>query len=229
MYTRQWAVDRRQKVFQEAISDRNFYALRKAWTTETGDTSLTSRVSQYITEEIDHFKYRMVEMRVAVREQTVAFALFHEWSLVDGCFPGHEHFIDTADSVSQQDYEMAEFLSSCWDEDDHPLEYGNIVLFDRLSIVVPNPVVWPCLLRGIDRQFARNASLLVLKAFPLEFEAHREDRLGTDTGDLPEFARRQAAMRRLYRRQLGVTDGTGDFGKRDWMWRVIRGPVADFG
>uniref|UniRef100_UPI003F493A78 hypothetical protein n=1 Tax=Ensifer adhaerens TaxID=106592 RepID=UPI003F493A78 len=227
MYTRQWALDRRRKVFEEAISDHNFYSLRKAWNTETDDTALTCRKSRYITEEIDYFKYRMVEMRIAVGERILAFAFFHEWSLVDGCFPGHEHFIHTADSVTQQDYEMAEFVSSCWDEDDHPLDYGNIVLFDRLSVAEPNPIIWPSLLSGINRQFSKKASLMVLKAFPLEFEARLADRPGRNTGDLPEFDRRQAAMKRLYRRQLGVSDGGGDCGKKDWMWRVLRGPLAN--
>ncbi len=163
-------------------------------------------------------------MRLAVRGKIIAIALFHEWSLVGGYFPGHKHFIHETDAVTQQDYEMAEFVSSIWDEDDHPLEYGNIVLFDRLSIVEPMPIIWPTLQAGIDRQFAENASVMVLKAFPLEFEGYIVVEPGADVTDPPELARRRTAMKRLYRRQLEMSGGTGD---ESWMWRVMRGPAPE--
>ncbi|CDZ68006.1 Hypothetical protein, partial CDS, partial [Neorhizobium galegae bv. orientalis] len=155
MYTRHWALDRRLRAFQDTVSAHNVHSLRKAWSVEGGGLSLFCRRSQYSSEESGCFKCRMIEMRIACPEQTVAIALFHEWCLTEGYFPGDEHFIRVADAVTQQDYEMAEFISGCWDEDDHPLYYGNIVLFDRLSITTPHPDAWPLMLKGIDRQFSK--------------------------------------------------------------------------
>ncbi len=228
MYTRQWALDRRLKVFQEAVSDRNIHSLRKSWSLEANQLSLFCRRSQYRTEESDDLKYRIVEMRIGDQDRTLAIAFFHEWSLTGGYFPGHEHFIEFADAITQQDYDMAEFVSSCWDDDDHPLYYGNIVLFDRLSIAELNPLIWPLLLNGIDRQFRKNMALLVLKVFPLEFEGRIGDGIGGDTADTPEFDKRQAAMKRLYRRKLGMNYSVADSDKNEWMWRSIRGPQPEF-
>ncbi|MBB3559350.1 hypothetical protein FHX06_000647 [Rhizobium sp. BK512] len=223
MYTKQWAQDRRTKAFQETATEHNFESVRKAWQIEDGELSLICRQSRYNAEECEPFKYRAVEMRIARGERIMAIALFREWSLAD-FFPGHQDFIEAADIATQQDYEMAEFVSEFWDEDDHPLEYGNIVLFDRLMVPNPDHNIWPLLLKGIDRQFSKNMALLILKAFPLEFEGRTEDQPGRNMADLPEFRRRQTAMKRHYQRILGVKNSAGEEDAKGWMWRVVNGP-----
>ncbi|TBY68943.1 hypothetical protein E0H51_31535 [Rhizobium leguminosarum bv. viciae] len=217
MYTKQWARDRRNKAFQETATEHNFESVRRAWQIEDGGLSLVCRQSRYNTEEFEPFKYRAVDMRIAFGERIMAIALFREWSLAD-FFPGHQDFIEAADIVTQQDYEMAKFVSEFWDEDDHPLEY------DKLMVPHPDPNIWPLLQKGIDKHFSKKMALLILKAFPLEFEGRSGDQSGRNMADLPEFRRRQLAMKRHYRRILDVKNSAGEKDAEGWMWRVLSGP-----
>ncbi len=228
MYTKHWARDRRQKAFQETLTEQNFESLRNSGRIEHGELSLIRRQSRYNKAEIEPFKYRVVEMCIAQGDRIIAIALFHEWCLDDLFFPGRRHFVGAADVITQQDYEMAEFVSELWSDNDHPLQYGNIILFDRLSIPVPDPLIWSCLLRAIDKQFSKKGALIVLKAFPLEFEARNEDEPGRSMADFPEFDRRQIAMKRHYRRMLGMNNSVGENDAKGWMWRVMRGPQPSF-
>ena len=61
-------------------------------------------------------------------------------------------------------------------------------------------------------------SLIVLKAYPLEYEGSLPD----DSPMRPAFERRQAALMRLYRKTLGVAPMSGKYGDEGWMFRFNR-------
>ncbi|MGO7279535.1 hypothetical protein GUK36_22535 [Rhizobium leguminosarum] len=114
---------------------------------------------------------------------------------------------------------MAEFVSAHWPEYMHPIEYGDIVNFDRLVIAARDAGAWPIIIDGMQKQFGKTVSLYVLKAFPLEFEA------SDHMSDSREFHRRQKAMKRLYHRILNFTEVEGEHA--DWMWRATKGVVDE--
>ncbi len=221
---RSWALSRREQAFFESNGDASD-DLRDSWSMEYETLTVRCRRSRYCTEDLDPFKMRFVEFRFFQADQLVSVAALREWALAEPALVDNALFVDAADSLSQTDYEMAEFVASVWDDDDHPLEYGHIVHFDRLSIPRPHPWIWDALSSALTRQFAKRQSLLVVKAFPLEFEGRREDSSGTDNTHHPAFVKRQAAMRRHYMSKLGVRNMSGD--GSGWMWRTVRGPEPD--
>lgn len=118
--------------------------------------------------------------------------------------------------------------SGWYSTDQHPLDFGNIILFDRLTIknarAVDTAAIWAEINRLITSSFGP-ASVLLLKAFPLEFEKA----LGGDGADASmrrtRFAHRRTAMMRHYRKALGVDDVKGHFENDGWMYRLLRCPV----
>lgn len=210
------AFQTRRRAFDMIVEDLIRENKRKSFTIAHGECALVCRTSKFDDLEGEEFKFRTVTMFVTTDGRSVAAARFRHWTMADVFFPGAESFIEAADCHSQGDYEMAEFVSAHWPEEIHPLEYGDIVVFDRLAVLVPLPDVWPLLARGIERQFGKKISLLVLKAFPVWERSDGEP--------LPsEFFRRQRAMKAYYRRQLDVTAVDGE--DSDWMWRAFNGRV----
>ncbi|NTF17654.1 hypothetical protein G6L37_04525 [Agrobacterium rubi] len=115
---------------------------------------------------------------------------------------------------------MASFVTNNWDDYDHPLDYGSIAIFHRLVITAETSVVWEAITATIRTEF-KKSSMLLLKPFPLEWE-------GEVTPENEEaFVRRQSAMKRYYRRTLGVQTIDGDPGV--WMWKPILGPDPEPG
>jgi hypothetical protein len=215
MRTRDWIAGRRREELEshaETTDDTRYF--RKAWTIGHGAVSVTGWRSEFGGDH-RHFKRRQVVFIVSDADRTVARATFAEWKSTDWLVEWDD-FLVAADESSSIDAECADVLSRYWgDEDEWPFEYGNVVIFDRLSIPKPHPDIWPAVDVAIKRQFMRNASLMVLKAFPLEWEGQG----GTEND--PVFHRRLEAMKRLYARQLGVTIFQGEADK-DWMWKALR-------
>jgi hypothetical protein len=210
------AFQRRRRAFDTIMEDLMRDTKRKSFTIALGECGLVCRTSNFDRLEREEFKFRTVTIFVTRDGRSVAAARFRHWTLTDVFFPGAESFVEAADSHSQDDYEMAEFVSAHWPEEVHPLEYGDIVVFDRLSVLTTLPDVWPIIIEAIERQFGKTMSLLVLKAFPV-WER-------TDGDPLPaEFRRRQRAMKAHYRRQLDVNAVDGE--DSDWMWRAFNGRV----
>lgn len=71
---------------------------------------------------------------------------------------------------------------------------------------------WVPIARDLIAEF--EYAILVLRAFPLEYEA----RLGEDEGPQDAFEARTRAMMRHYRRLLGVQPFPGAAGADGWMW-----------
>lgn len=108
---------------------------------------------------------------------------------------------EVADSVSSEAEEFACAILDCWSESPgHPLEYGDIVIFSRLKSTAASSEIaelWDAINRIIATS-CRRPALLMLKAFPLEFEGKGD--LRSDVA----FERRLVAMERHYHHRLGV-------------------------
>jgi hypothetical protein len=214
MRTRDWIAGRRREELESHAEDTDDHRyFRKAWSIAHGALVVTGWMSGF-GGEFPTFKRRDVVLIVSMAGETVARATFGEWKAKDWLYEWDD-FVVAADEASAIDLECAEVIRQYWDDDDWPFEYGNLVIFDRLSIPKPHKDIWPSLDAAIKHQFHKNGSIMVLKAFPLEWEGQGE----TD-GD-PVFARRLEAMKRLYASKLGVTSFRGA-GNEDWMWKSLR-------
>ncbi|OOO47169.1 hypothetical protein DB728_20345 [Rhizobium leguminosarum bv. viciae USDA 2370] len=165
------------------------------------------------------FRKRYVTLKFARDDALDAHAMFFEWSTP--AYPVDEaEFFDVADSQSQEDYEMAAVLEQCWgDAWEHPLDCGSVVVFHRLVVPRPMPGFWPTMRSAIKREFSRRAAMMMLKAFPLEWEGRFHDPAAPGMDD---FERRSRAMAKHYQRQLEVSPipVAPNFGQ--WMWLPIR-------
>ena len=165
------------------------------------------------------YKMRYVSLKFSHPNLPDAHATFFEWDAADHPVIG-EDFLDVADSRSQEDYDMAAVVQQCWsDEYEHPLDYGSVVVFHRLVVSQPMPGFWPTARAAIKREFSRRASMMLLKAFPLEWENRFQDPQAPGSID---FDRRLTAMMKHYQRQLGVSRLPVSSTYGQWMWLPIR-------
>jgi hypothetical protein len=118
-----------------------------------------------------------------------------------------EGFVRRGDMNSQSEYDTAVAVARVWgtdDEDnwwtDDPFCYGYLCSFDRLVIDAKTSADVEAAWQIIDallRRIRRGMAVMVLKAFPLDYEGEvtAENRLA--------FERRQRALNRLYQRRIG--------------------------
>lgn len=170
--------------------------------------------------EGEEMKLRHLTISITYEGALVGTAKLREWSLPGFCSP--EAFWETADGLSQEDTDAAELLGAFWEWHQWPPQYGNVVIFSRLAIDSRRDAGRKGLRRLGDYlqvEFGRRASVLLLKAFPLEFE----HAVGSDLIDRQVlFDRRSRAMLRLYRDTLRVQP-LSDHGRlTNWMWRPLR-------
>lgn len=127
-------------------------------------------------------------------------------------------FFEWADEASSELAELAELVSGHWNEVSDVSDQGTILELTRAWMK-------PAYSNGRRFGWAANAlvalstewGLLVLKAFPLEYERH--------TGHQYKEARsrRRQAMMRHYRSKLDVFPFPGSAGVDGWMYAVRRG------
>lgn len=139
---------------------------------------------------------------------------------------GDEYFLYNMDLDSLEDSRFAETVASCWEDVGITLcAYGPLVQFSaawaapRLS---QQSFWWQVANHVLSHQIER-WSVMVLKAFPLEYEGN----VPTGSPHAPFLARRQAAMVRHYKRRLGVIELPGSVGQEGWMYRFHE-ELADF-
>ncbi|RWY70032.1 hypothetical protein [Rhizobium sp. WSM1325] len=170
---------------------------------------------RYVRVDESDFKMRYISLRFSHVGMPDTHASFFEWDASDHPVMGSD-FVDVADSRSQEDYEMAAIVEQCWSEAwEHPLDYGSIVVFHRLVIPRPMPAFWPTMRSAIKREFSRRAAMMLLKAFPLEWENRFQDPAAPGRGD---FECRLNAMLKHYSRQLGVSRLPVSSANGQWMW-----------
>jgi hypothetical protein len=81
------------------------------------------------------------------------------------------------------------------------------------------PGFWETMRSAIKREFSRRAAMMVLKAFPLEWE-NRFQEPGVPGPEA--FGRRLKAMTKHYRRRLGVSPMPVSESLGEWLWLPIR-------
>ena len=122
------------------------------------------------------------------------------WSLND--------FVERADMSTDTAYETALAVARIWGSDDRrnwwtddPFCTGYVCSFDRLLIDAGSSAeadsVWG-IVDALIKRISRGLAVMVLKAFPLEYEGRVNDKTR------PAFRRRQQALSRLYRRRLNA-------------------------
>jgi len=152
-------------------------------------------------------------------DERIGAMRFEEWHPSPG-LPGDE-FVEAMDELSLASHNLSLVLADAWEMEELS-ESGPILEFSRLWVHPGHSKgsVWAPLVEAlIRRRYEKRFSILVLKAFPLEYE----DAMGKGSPLERGFAaRRQKAMERLYARLLGVRPLPSDHGAEGWMWRPLR-------
>ncbi len=176
------------------------------------------------------YEHRSIRFVVFDGANTIlATGVFVEWtwglpgSNPDDDLPDMDGFFRACGGWSHSDFTMATAIRRGWAalEPETPLHYGNVVRLDRLRIewnaATHSAAIWQFIDDLIEREFRkavrnRPASIIVLKAFPLECE-NKDDLTAEDEA---AFKRRQRAMMRLYQHRLRAREFDG--GEPGWMW-----------
>ena len=163
------------------------------------------------------FHDRDIEWRILSPAGICAVAKFVEWR----ASPESDisQFIEEADASSQADQEMAFAIQQSWGWPIFPFDYGTVIRFDRLVIDTAKDaqrLVWSYMGLAIRREFSDRVAIMILKAFPLEYESEVVDK------QRAAFERRFAALLRLYRFRLDALPLPNRWGKKGWMWKSLR-------
>jgi hypothetical protein len=157
-----------------------------------------------------NFQDRDVFFTIERDDRLIATGKLIIWRCVyqeDGDGGNLEGFVRRGDENSHSDHETAVAVARVWgsdDEDnwwiDNPFCYGDLCSFDRLVIDAKTSadieVAWQ-IIDALLTRIRRGTAVMVLKAFPLEYEGKlaAENRLALD--------RRRRALIRLYQRRIG--------------------------
>lgn len=144
---------------------------------------------------------------------------FDEWHPLPGL--DGDHFVWGMDEYSQASHSLSIVLADAWEMDELS-ESGPVLEFSLLWMRPDHArgSVWAPMAEAlIRRRYEGRFSVLVLKAFPLEYEAAVPEGSPLERS----FASRQRAMQRLFTRVLRVHPLPGDDGAEGWMWRALRG------
>jgi len=138
---------------------------------------------------------------------------FVEWHI--DWWADHDGFVEHMDRHCQAAADFADVVCSAWDINDL-IGLGPIIEF-RLSWMAnraSNGRIWPlAAVALIDLCYVSKSAVLVLKAFPLEYQGVAPPR----SLSAKWMNRRRAAMLRHYRRHLGVQLLPAKLGKDGWM------------
>lgn len=155
-----------------------------------------------------------IEDRRGKRLGALHFIEWHADPFVDD-----DDFLAEMDSYSIDSYVFAEIVLAGWAIVD-VAQYGALIEF-QVAWQAPDapPGLWHRAAEYFIHRFysRRRASVLLLKAFPLEYEGADTEKNGLEAG----FASRSRAMQRLYSRCLSVSPFPGKPGKDGWMWRLL--------
>lgn len=217
-------IEREKRLWLEArrdqlISKSPERPIKYAWVRDFGyGITVSCGRGKLFKVETTDFKKRYVTFKFSQDGSPDAHALFYEWSYP--FYPvDNDEFVFAADIESEGDYLMASMVGQGWGlADDHPLEFGSIVVLDRLVVPRPMRFFWLTMIAAIRREFSRRGALMVLKAFPLEWEGRFGDPRAPDR---KAFERRLAAMTRHYERQLRARPLGDDGGDGTWFWIPI--------
>lgn len=175
------------------------------------------------------FTFRSVNMDVLLEGALVGRAELEEWMVSPSApdyentpFPDADQFYSEADDWSFEASRMAGVVQRNWEWDHFPGDYGAIVEFRRLAIDSAfdvNRGALDAVGMALQKEFSRRAAVVLLLAFPLEFE-HNVGEPGSETAT--KFEARRRAMQRHYRHHLGFQPLPDQQTHPGWMWRPMR-------
>jgi hypothetical protein len=176
------------------------------------------RKSRWRRMDIGYVRQRDLFCWMNFKNQQVGVLHFVEFEpdpLID-----NEDLFLTMDAEYHADSQLAELLCDVWsDVVNDVLAYGPVLEF-RLAWMAPQhatAAVWATAAQALIKAEFDEYSILVMKAFPLEYESRPDDPVADDDFIADDgFIRRQAAMIRHYRRLFGVEPFPGEWGCR-WM------------
>jgi hypothetical protein len=139
-------------------------------------------------------------------------------------FLDKEDFWFVMDAVSHTTMELAEILSSHWEDPiDDVASFGSVIMIHSLWVAPCDAKrgEWAGIVRELLATIYRRRSLLVLKAFPLDgTEDNRDDEVRK------RWAFRHRALIRHYGRLLGVKPFPSSWGEEGWLYAIPEG-MAD--
>jgi hypothetical protein len=171
-------------------------------------------------DEGDGYARRSVWIEIWYSRTLVGVADLTEWRLPT--FPVPRDFWELADDISLEDSEFAEVVCSFWPDYEFPSDYGNLLNFVRLAIDTKRDRgrrALKMLGEFLDVEAKRRVSLMVLKAFPLEFESELPEE---EVRRHEQFAHRLRAMLRVYERDLGAKPIPDQATYPGFMWKELR-------
>ncbi|MFB9265375.1 hypothetical protein ACFFWD_19825 [Bradyrhizobium erythrophlei] len=178
-----------------------------------------------------NFQHRHVFFVIERDSRRIAAGTLTVWRGVyddDGGGWDLEGFVHRGDMNSQTEYETAVAVARVWGTDDErnwwtdePFCYGDVCSFDRLVIDANAwadvEAAWQ-IIDALLKRIRRSMAVMVLKAFPLEYEGK------VTAENRPAFERRQRALVRLYRRRIGFEPVPHkSLADEGWMMRLFNG------
>jgi hypothetical protein len=172
-------------------------------------------------------RQRKVNAIVTVNGQQAGWLHFNEFEAVP--LIDRSQFLQVMDESSHT-AEIAEVILEGWEEPFEVTDYGTVVELERVWIKqeFSSPGRLSAICHGILGAATPDSAVLLLKAFPLEFEG------GVTELERPAFTRRRNAMMRHYTSALGVAAFAGPLGHEGWMyaisdrvWETVDPPTAD--
>jgi hypothetical protein len=130
-----------------------------------------------------------------------------------------EAMLEEFDAESGHFYNIAAILNDTWDEPSELTDYGSLIIYQNVWIepAYARNRVWVKALEILTAAI-EGWSIILLKAFPLEFEGAMGPR-GVEWATQDAFDRRQKAMMRYYSKHLGVEELPNRHGSDGWMWK----------
>jgi hypothetical protein len=207
-----------KSVVDEQARERKYRHEMKI-TTKNMMYMLNYRKSRWRQMDMGYVRQRDLFCWINFKNQHVGALHFVEFQ--PNPFIDNEDFFLTMDADYHQDAHLAELLCDVWsDVVKDVLGYGPVLEF-RLAWMAPQhatAAVWATAAEALIKVEFDEHSILVMKAFPLEYEARLEKPEDSAADD--GFPRRQAAMIRYYTRLFGVDRFPGEWAAEGWLWRA---------
>lgn len=204
---------------QHEVNHARRYPYRRSLSTPGGDLTLVYRLTGWrsIAGTTDVATQRMLFSWLRQGGETVG-ALRFDQVRFEFWAENQDVFV-TLDAESHELMKLATVLCEGWDDVATDLgDYGPVVEFQGVWMkhAYAHGALWLPAAEHFLRTTLRGHSLLVLDAFPLEFESSVHESRATERA----FRRRRRAMMRHYAELLGVRPFPGEAGAEGWMWKI---------
>jgi len=164
--------------------------------------------------ETNDIKQRHTEALIFIDGQHVGSFDVNEFRVA--AFTSSSEFFEEMDSHTQATHNLADVICTNWEDISEISDYGDIVELNRAWMSRPfsKSGRFSAAANTLITNLLKGRSLMILKAFPLEYEGKVTD----ENRDL--FLHRQRAMKRHYQRIFAVSAFPGIDGESGWMYSV---------